>query len=113
MDAIKRVNAIVNDADMYARETIRIPDGAKKGQKSTYDRGHNKIQERSERPKKVQEKAERTTDYFIKFDATVKDNAEKAKSTLDRLRLDDSEDSDGDIEVLRGEGMFELRKWSS
>ena len=45
VDAIKRANAIVSDADMYARGTVRIPDFARKGQtpsSADRDRGHSK-----------------------------------------------------------------------
>ena len=118
MDAIKRVNAIVSDSDMYARETIRIPDSTKTGQISV-ERGDSNSN--SERPRKearsgrVPEKAEGPLDFFCKFDASVRDNAERARSTLGRLRLGEGEGSDteGDCEIIGGEGMFELRKWNA
>ena len=113
VDAIKRVNAIVSDADMYARDQIRIPDSAtriEKKERKSEVRLDKKMPEKAEKPKR----AEKASDYFSKFDASVRVNAEKARSTLDRLKLDDSEGCDDeDTEVLNGEGMFELRKWSS
>ena len=76
-------------------------------------RSYKKIPEKSEGPKS-QQKPERASDYFSKLDASVRVNAEKARSTLDRLKLDDSEGCDDeDTEALNGEGMFQLRKWSS
>ena len=47
----------------------------------------------------------------------MRDNAEKARSTLDRQKFDagvdcDDDDDDDDDEVLHEGGMFELRKWS-
>ena len=120
MDAIKRVNAIVSDSDMYARETIRIPDSTKMGQTSV-DRGDSNSN--SERPEKkassgrVPEKAEGPVDFFSKFDASVRDNAERARNTIGRLRrLGEGEGSDtekGDCEIFHGKGMFELRKWNA
>ena len=76
-------------------------------------RGNKKMPEKSQVPKSP-ERPERPSDYFSKFDASVRVNAEKARSTLDRLKLDDSEGCDDeDTEALNGEGMFQLRKWSS
>ena len=75
-------------------------------------RGDNKRLERSKGPKRP-ERPEKATDYFSKFDASVRDNAERARSTLDRLRLDDSDGCDDEDEDLRGEGMFQFRKWSA
>ena len=128
VDAIKRVNAIVSDSDMYARETIRIPDSTKMGQiEISVERGDSNSN--SERPRirpgkearsgrgpEKAEKAERPLDFFSKFDASVRDNAERARNTLGRLRrLGEGEGSDteGDYEIIGGEGMSELRKWNA
>ena len=105
---------------MYARETIRIPDSTKMGQISV-ERGDSNSN--SERPGKEArsgrgpEKAGRAEDgpldFFSKFDASVRYNAERARNTLGRLRLDEGEGSDtekGDCEIFRGEGVFELQK---
>ena len=119
MDAIKRVNAIVSDSDMYARETIRIPDSTKTGQISVERGDSNSNSERPRiRPGKEARsekagKAEGPVDFFSKFDASVRYNAERARNTLGRLRLDEGEGSDtekGDCEIFRGEGVFELQK---
>ena len=119
VDAIKRVNAIVTDSDMYAREIVRIPVYTRMGQTSAERGGSNSNSERPRiRPEKDSksrrppEKVERPVDFFSKFDASVRDNAERARNTLDRMRLDEIEGSDteGDFEIIGGEGMFELRK---
>ena len=119
VDAIKRVNAIVTDSDMYARETVRIPVFTRMGQTSAERGDSNSNSERPRiRPEKNSnsrrppEKVEVQSDFFSKFDASVRDNAERARNTLDRMRLDENEGSDteGDYEVFHGEGTFELRK---
>ena len=101
VDAIKRVNAIVTDSDMYARETVRIPVYTRMGQTSAEGGGSNSNSERPRiRPEKDSnsrrppEKVERPVDFFSKFDASVRDNAERARNTLDRMRLDESEGSE-------------------
>ena len=121
VDAIKRVNAIVSDSDMYARETIRIPDSTKMGQTSA-ERGDSNSN--SERPRirpgkearsgRVPEKAaEGPVDFFSKFDASVRDNAERARNTLGRLRrLDEGEEGTA-RSLEEKEGRFELRKWNA
>ena len=128
MDAIKRVNAIVSDSDMYARETIRIPDSTKMGQiEISVQRGDSNSnserprirpgkEARSEKAGKAGKAEDGPVDFFSKFDASVRDNAERARNTLGRLRrLDEGEGSDteGDYEIIGGEGMSELRKWNA
>ena len=119
VDAIKRVNAIVSDSDMYARETIRIPDSTKTGQISVERGDSNSNSERPRiRPGKEARsekagKAEGPVDFFSKFDASVRDNAERARNTLGRLRrLDEGEEGTA-TSLEEKEGRFELRKWNA
>ena len=67
------------------RESVKIP--VKEEQPTTDRKDEKKNCAKATIDQKAKKSEEKASDFFSKFDASVKDNAEKAKSTIEQLKL--------------------------
>ena len=66
------------------RDSVKIPVKEEQPTNNRNDEKKNCTKAKIE----VRRSEEKASDFFSKFDASVRDNAEKAKSTIEQLKLD-------------------------